>query len=167
MTTSSLVSSSFADALSAHSLAGGGIDVDVDLSVFVQVALFALLAFALKPLLFDPLLKLFEEREKRIEGARAESFALDKASAEAQGRYEAAMQEARGKANTERDKLRSEGVRRENEILAEARAVTGKKLEDGRSVLGKELESARTHIQKSADELGAQIASRVLGREIR
>ena len=56
--------------LSSVSSAAGGIDVDVDLTVFGQVALFLVLMLVLKPLLFDPLLKLFEEREKRIEGAR-------------------------------------------------------------------------------------------------
>lgn len=163
-----VISSSLATTAVEHiSAAGGGIDVDVDLTVFVQVALFVVMMLVLKPLLFDPLLKLFEEREKRIEGARAESHALDKASAEAQTRYEDEMQRARGQANAERDKLRAEGVRSENEILEEARAVTGKKLDDGRSALANELAQARATLQQSASELGAHMATRVLGREIR
>lgn len=156
---------------SAHSvssaLAEGGIDVDLDLTVFGQVALFVVLMLALKPLLFDPLLKLFEEREKRIEGARAESHALDKASAAAQTRYEDEMQKARGQANAERDKLRAEGIRSESEILAEARAHTAKKLEDGRGVLANELAGARALLDREAADLGAHVAARVLGREIR
>ena len=149
----------------SKSAAEGGIDVDLDLTVFGQVVLFVVLMLALKPLLFDPLLKLFEEREKRIEGARAESHALDKASAAAQTRYEDEMQKARGQANSERDKLRAEGLRSENEILAEARAHTAKKLEDGRGVLATELASARAVLERESVVLATHLAARVLGRE--
>lgn len=154
-------------AIEHFSGAEGGIDVDVDLSVFVQVGLFVAMMLILKPLLFDPLLKLFEEREKRIEGARAESHALDRASADAQTRYEDEMQRARGQANSERDKLRAEGVRSENEILAEARAHVAKTLDEGRGALQNELTQARAALTRSASELGSDMAARVLGREIR
>lgn len=152
--------------LTSSAAAEGGIDVDLDLTVFGQVVLFVVLMLALKPLLFDPLLKLFEEREKQIEGARAESHALDKASAAASTRYEDEMQKARGQANVERDKLRAEGVRSENEILAEARAHTAKKLEDGRGVLATELVAARALLERESAELAANVATRVLGREV-
>ena len=150
-----------------RSSAEGGIDVDLDLTVFGQVALFIVLMLALKPLLFDPLLKLFEEREKRIEGARAESLALDKESARASSRYEDEMQKARVQANAERDKLRGEGQKTENELLADARAVVAKKLADGRGVLATEIAAARAVLDRESAELARSLASRVLGREIR
>ena len=47
------------------------------------MVLFTALAVMLKPLLFDPMLKLFDEREKRIEGAKLEARKTDDASAQA------------------------------------------------------------------------------------
>jgi F-type H+-transporting ATPase subunit b len=144
----------------------GAIDVDIDLTMFVQVGLFVVLLLVLKPLLFDPMLKLFEERERRIEGARAEGLKLDRASAEAQGKYEAAMQKARASAGAERDKLRAEGVKVEQEILAQVRAETGQSMEVGRRALLTQVEGTRRELQGSAAELGASLASRVLGRTV-
>jgi F-type H+-transporting ATPase subunit b len=145
---------------------GGAIDVDLDLTVFVQVAIFIVMMLVLKPILFDPMLKLFEEREKRIEGARAESLKLDRESADAQSRYEAAMQKARTVAGAERDKLRAEGAKQENEILAKARAEAASVMEAGRSKVHAERHTASEALKMGSKELGRDLAARVLGREI-
>lgn len=164
MTLNNLVIS--AQSLVSGSASEGAIDVDLDLTVFVQVGLFIVLLLVLKPVLFDPMLKLFEEREKRIEGARAEGLKLDRASAEAQAKYEAAMQKARGVANQERDKLRAEGTKAENEILAEVRTETAKTMDDGRNRLRGEVALARQELDREAASLGAELATRVLGRQV-
>ncbi|NOU34538.1 MAG: H(+)-transporting ATPase [Polyangiaceae bacterium] len=164
MTLNNLVIS--AQSLISGSASEGAIDVDLDLTVFVQVGLFIVLLLVLKPVLFDPMLKLFEERERRIEGARAEGLKLDRASAEAQAKYEAAMQKARGVANQERDKLRAEGTKAENEILAEVRTETAKTMDDGRNRLRGEVALARQELDREAASLGAELATRVLGRQV-
>src|SRR5690606_9564812 len=46
------------------------VTVDLDKSVFVQMALFGVLILILDPLLFRPLLRLFALREERTDGAR-------------------------------------------------------------------------------------------------
>jgi F-type H+-transporting ATPase subunit b len=153
--------------VAAHAAgSGGAIDVDVDLTVFVQVGLFVVLLLVLKPLLFDPMLKLFEEREKRIEGARAEGRRMDNESAEAKTKYDAAMTEARAIANATRDKLRAEGAKSENEILAKVRDEVAKSLEEGRATLTAEVATAKTELGQSSQELGRTLAARLLGREV-
>lgn len=151
---------------SAALLSEGGIDVDLDLSVFVQVGLFVLLLVVLKPILFDPMLKLFEEREKKIEGARAESRRIDNASADAQQTYETAMQKARTSANAERDRLRSEGTKTEADILAKVREEIGKTVDAGRITLATDAKAAREQLGSTTPELARELASRLLGREV-
>jgi F-type H+-transporting ATPase subunit b len=150
----------------AASRSGGAIDVDLDLTVFVQVGIFVVMMLVLKPLLFDPMLKLFEEREKRIEGARAEGLKLDRVSAEAEKKYEDAMREARKIAGAERDKLRAEGVRQETEILTGAREEVAKVLEASRANVSAEKASVSAALQAEAKGLGRDLAARVLGREL-
>jgi F-type H+-transporting ATPase subunit b len=144
----------------------GGVDVDFDASILVQVAFFVFLLVVLKPLLFDPMLKLFEEREKRIEGARKQARQTDEASAEALGKYEAAMTKARADANSERDKLRAEGVRTEATILGKVRAATAKTLEEGRGRMRGEVDTARAQLRQEVATLAQDLAGRVLGREV-
>jgi F-type H+-transporting ATPase subunit b len=144
----------------------GPIDVDLDLTVFGQIAIFLVLLAVLKPLLFDPMLKLFEEREKRIEGARAEGAKLDKDSAEAVAKYEAAMQKARQEASAVRDGLRAEGARAEQEILTKVRTETGDSVAAGRATLANEVASTQASLSADAQVLAGLLASRALGREI-
>jgi len=59
-------------------------------------------------MLFDPMLKLFAEREKRIDGAKLEARKIDEKSGEALTKYDTEMGKARALANLERDKIRAE-----------------------------------------------------------
>ncbi len=145
----------------------GGVEVDFALGpIAIQVGLFVLLWLALRPTLFEPMLKLFEEREKRIEGAKVLARKTDEASAGALSKYETAMNEARALANSERDKLRAEGLKAENEILADVRAATAKTLDEGRRKLNEERTTARAKLKEEVSTLAKELAGRVLGREV-
>ena len=155
---------------SAHSLSGGalegGVDVDFDATVFVQVAMFVILLIVLKPLLFTPMLKLFEEREKRIDGAKLQARKMDEKSAGALTKYEAAMAEARAKANAERETLRGEGMKAEAELLAKVRVATAMMLDKGRTSALEEASHTRRELAGEATQIAKELASRVLGREV-
>ena len=99
------------------------ISVDFDATFLVQLVLFVGLTLVLKPLLFDPMLKLFEERERRIDGAKLQARKIDEKSAGALTKYETEMAKARAAANAEREKIRAEGLKREQEILGAVRAA--------------------------------------------
>ena len=145
---------------------GGGVTVDLDASLLVQVALFVVLLLILKPLLFEPMLKLFEEREKRIEGTRREASKEDERSAKALAKYEAILGKARDAGAAERDSLRSEGTRKEAEAMAQVRQVVATTIEQGRAVLATDAKKTREDLAAEAAILGRGIASRVLGREV-
>ncbi len=145
---------------------GSAITVDVDLTSIVQLVLFVGLTLVLKPVLFDPMLRLFEEREKRIDGAKVQARHIDEKSATALATYEAEMAKARTAANVERDRIRAEGVRREQDILREVRATTAKAVEDGKAAVHAEAAKARAVLQADTAAMARDLASRVLGREV-
>jgi F-type H+-transporting ATPase subunit b len=149
------------------SIREGAVNVDFDSTVVVQMVLFTVLAVMLKPLLFDPMLKLFAEREKRIEGAKLEARKTDDASAQALKKYEDAMAAARAAAGAEREKLRAEGQKTESEILTSVRASTAKTLESGRKQTGSEAAQVRVDLGPQVKSLAADLATRALGREVR
>ena len=146
--------------------APSAINVDVDLTFVVQLVLFVGLTLILKPVLFDPMLKLFEEREKRIEGAKLQARHIDEKSASALTKYESEMATARAGANAERDQLRAEGVKQEQEILATVRAATTKTLDEGRRAAQAEAEKVRAVLKSESGAMARDLASRVLGREV-
>jgi F-type H+-transporting ATPase subunit b len=142
------------------------ITVDVDSSFLVQLVLFVGLILVLKPILFDPLLKLFEEREKRIDGAKLQARKIDEKSATALAKYESEMAKARAAAGADRDKIRAEAQKREQEILASVRAATSKTLDEGKRAAQAEAERARAVLKGEAVSMARDLASRVLGREV-
>jgi len=156
-----------------HGIAAAGvvhapqaIAVDFDWTFLVVLVLFVALTLFLKPMLFDPMLALFEERERRIDGAKLLARRIDEKSAAAAAEYETGMARARNAANAEREKLHAEGVKREQEILARVRASTNQIIEDGKVKARAEADRARAALKADGAVLARQVASRVLGREV-
>jgi F-type H+-transporting ATPase subunit b len=162
--TSSNVVSSFS--VSGGDAAGGGVNLDFDATLFVQVGFIIVLWLVLKPLLFDPMLKLFEEREKRIEGAIKKARRIDEESAEAMTSYNEQVAKARAEGAAEREKLRAEGIRKENELLTKVRTETQKKVDAAREQMGKDVAAVRASLQPKTHDLARDFAKRVLGREV-
>ncbi len=161
-----MVFASFGAGLLAAGVAPQAINVDVDLTFVVQVVLFVALTLVLKPLLFDPMLKLFEERERRIDGAKLQARRIDEKSATALGKYEGEMAKARAEAGAERDRIRAEGLAREQQILGGARAATARVVDEGKRSAQAEAERVRRLLKIQAADMARDIASRVLGREV-
>ncbi len=148
-------------------LASGGVSIDFDRTVFAQMALFVLLMLVLWPLLFQPLLRLFEEREKRTEGARAEARQMQEKAVELLARYEDELSRVQQVALAERDKLRNETLRVEAKILEDARQATAAIVEEGRQRLNVEATKIRAELESKSRQISQEIASSVLGREVR
>lgn len=149
-----------------RALGEGGVTVDLDLTLFVQLGFFLVLLFVLKPTLFDPMMRLFEEREKRIEGTRHQATKEDERSAKALAKYEAILAKAREAGAADRDTIRAEGMKREAEMMAQVRAEVAATLERGRAEIGLEAKAAREQLHGEVRTLAREAASRVLGREV-
>jgi F-type H+-transporting ATPase subunit b len=161
----STISSIFTQA-DGSSFAEGGVNVDLDASFVVQIALFVVLMLVLKPLLFDPMMRLFEEREERIDRTIEKARKTDEASAKALAKYEAILAKAREAGSAERDQIRAQGAKKEAEVTAAVRSQTAATVEQGRAAIANEAKEARAKLQAEAAGLGRAIASRVLGREV-
>jgi len=154
--------------LSGHPLLASGADVNVDFdySFVVQLVLFGAFIVLLKPIVFDPMLRLFEERERRTEGVRKHAREMDEKAAAFFQKYEAAMETVRREAAQERERLRAETSKLEARILEEAKAESQRILDDGNKAIAVEVARLRSELSASRPALAAQIASKLLGREV-
>ena len=98
-------------------LAAGGVEMDFDRTMLVQMALFVLLIAVLSPLLFKPVLRLFEERERRTEGARSDARQMQDKAENLLVRYQAKLEDVKRVATQERERLRTETLQLESRIL--------------------------------------------------
>ncbi len=151
---------------SLNLLAAGGVEMDVDRTFVFQAAIFVLLIVVLSPLLFKPVLRLFEERERRTEGARFDARVMqDKAEALLE-KYQTKLEEVRRVAAHERERLRTETLQLESKIIAEARAATAKFVQEGRAHIERETAKIRTDVATQRETIAREISSKVLGREV-
>lgn len=149
------------------SAAAGAVEVDVNPTlVLIQLGLVAALMLVLKPLLFDPLMSVFEKRERMVEGTQKEAIALDDKAADIKLKVDGELEKVTRVATDERDKLRSEAARRDAEALAKTRTEVAAILDKGRRDLTLEAAALEASLRGSVSDLSHDVATRVLGREV-
>jgi F-type H+-transporting ATPase subunit b len=152
-------------ALLSTLLSGGSI-VDLDGTVFVQLAMFFIAFVILYALVFKPMVALLEARESAIDGARDQAKLLEREVLEKQATFELELRKVRGTSGEERDRLRAEGQELERKLLERVRAETQTLQTEARARFEQEARVARSELVSQRGELAREIASRVLGREV-
>jgi F-type H+-transporting ATPase subunit b len=142
------------------------VTIDLDKTVLLQMVLFALLIVLLKPLLFDPVLKVFALREQRTDGARQTARELQIEAGELLSKYEQEAERISREAAQEREQVRTVTNKLEAEILDEARAVQDQILAQGRQEMDRQARLIRAQLEQESKVLAGKIAHRVLGREV-
>jgi F-type H+-transporting ATPase subunit b len=147
-------------------LLSGGSIIDLDGTVFVQLAMFFVAFVVLYGLVFKPMVALLDARDLAIEGAKDEAKHLDAEVLEKQASFEAQLKRVQGTAGEERERLRAEGQELERKLLETVRVETTQLLNDAKAQLDTESVAARGELVRDRPELARIIASRVLGREV-
>jgi F-type H+-transporting ATPase subunit b len=138
--------------------------MEINATLLVQLAMFLFLLAFLSRFLFGPLLKLVEEREKRIEGAASEAKLLRASADQAAGTIDEQMAKAHADAKRVLQDLREKGAATEREHVEKARADAAARLEDARAELFAASEDARKRLKAEAATLANDVVARVLGR---
>jgi F-type H+-transporting ATPase subunit b len=147
-------------------LLSGGSIIDIDGTALVQLAMFFVAFFALRALVFKPMLAVLDAREEAIDGAKDLAKRLDVEVKEKQASFEAELRKVRGASSEERDRLRAEGLDLERKLLDKVRTETQKLAADAKLKLDEEAQLARQKLAAQRPELAREIASKVLGREV-
>jgi F-type H+-transporting ATPase subunit b len=146
---------------------GGGLEIFPQLEpLLALIALFTLLIWPANRLLWRPLLRVLDERRERIAGARARA---EKIAAEAQdvlASYQTAVERGRRAADAERARQVHEARNEHGRVTAAARGVAEEEVTAARVEVAAALERARSELRATAEDLGREAASRVLGRAL-
>lgn len=139
---------------------------DFDLTFVLQMLVFATLIVVLRPLLFDPVLKVFEERERRTEGTKGSAREMQERAGELLSRYERELARVHEVARQERDRERAETARTEAELMARARDSANTIIEQGRERIARERREIEFALGRESERLGRNLAEAVLGRSV-
>ena len=140
--------------------------LDWDYTAFIQLGLFVVVAVVASQLIFKPYLKMRAERAEGTEGARRKAAEMQAQADANLADYEAKLAAARTRANEERRKVRSETAAYQRELADKTRADITEATSEAEARIRAQSTAARDELLPKAPELGRQIASNLLGREV-
>ena len=137
-----------------------------DWSFVVQIVSFLVLWFGLKRLLFDPTLRVLEERERRTVGERHAADALRTTAELSATDYERRMHEMRIRLGAESEATFKAIEGEERKILSDAREQASAQLMQLRERLSRQASEARPALTSEAQSLAGKMLERVIGRSV-
>jgi F0F1-type ATP synthase membrane subunit b/b' len=141
---------------------GGGDPVDLDITFFIYMGIFLLTWVVLKPLLFEPYLKVRDARESGIGGNREEADKMREAAEGKMATYRDALAKTRSEAGEIREALKKEGSDEEEQILGAAREEMTEKLQKNRDQMAAQIHAAKGEMEASAKGLSEVMVQRLL-----
>ncbi len=136
-----------------------------DLSVFWVIFFVLLLTALLNRLLFKPVLRVMEERERAISSARELADRSADNARLASAEFEKKTAEARAELYRQMDEMRRAAMTERADIMTRTRAEAESEIAAATAKLTAEAEEARRRLSTEADALGAAVAERILGRK--
>lgn len=135
-----------------------------DISFVYQIVTFIILFAGLKTLIFDPMLQVIEERERRTAGAKHMAASLRGESDQQAAEYESKLQQVRVEVSAQTEIARKAIEEEERAILGDARNQSAAELAQLREQLMHQADEARQKLAGEARDLSRQMFERVVGR---
>ena len=140
--------------------------VELNSTVWIQMANFLLLIFILNFLLYKPVLKIIEKRNKKIEKSNEEVMSLNETVERNIAEYEEKIRQAKANAAAQRDEIKEEGAEQGEMITGKVRDEISKKRGDFKADMEKEVDEARGALRDQTRKIAGDISEKVLGRGI-
>lgn len=139
--------------------------ISIDFSIIIQIVLFLVFWAILRRVLFIPIGRLMEERERRTSGTQLRADMMLEEGKKLQAEYEAAIAQARAEAETIKSEIRAEAQKGRDLILTRAQEAASERTQSMRAELQRELGEARQTLTDQAEGIAQDMAEKVLGRK--
>lgn len=140
--------------------------ISLDISILYQVVLFVLLWLILSKILFQPYLRLLDEREQRTTGAQHDSSDLEQEGARLRAEYEEKIRASQSAAYADKERVLQSARAEREKVLGEARQEAVQTLERARQEIASAVAAERGLAATEAADIAAVIASKLLGRNV-
>jgi F-type H+-transporting ATPase subunit b len=134
-----------------------------DITFVIQIISFFVLWFGLKRLLFDPVLKVIDERKARTVGVREEAAHLRANATQSEAQFDREITHVRDELGRQADSARHATDAEERQIVATARGQASARLKEQRDQLRAQAESAASALAGESASLANLIVRKVVG----
>jgi len=138
--------------------------VELFLEALPVVILVFLFYLFLNANFFRPLLRAMDERERRIDGAKAEAAAAQASARDEMARYNEELKKARAEIYAEQEIARQAALDERAKLLRALRARNQEMIQAAKQRIEAEFNAARLEIEKESPVLALQITKLILER---
>lgn len=140
--------------------------INVDVTLFIQMANFLLLLVLMNLVLYRPIRRLVAQRNELVSKQRA---GIDKAESEAQRairEFEERLKAARAAGREKVQEMKEAAYRVEKDLLSQAAEEAAREVQAVRERIQKEIGQVRTQLQAQIQVFSKDMAQRILGRSL-
>jgi F-type H+-transporting ATPase subunit b len=145
---------------------GHGQIISINATMGFVILNFLVLAALLYGLLWEPIMKMLDDRAASIRKDIEQASASREDAEKLKQRYEQAMANARSEANRLRQEKVREGDAEKDKIMGHAREEARRLVEDAQSQISAAVSEAKRELRKEVGSISVEIAARILGREV-
>ena len=135
-----------------------------DLTALWVIFFLLLTTYLLNTLIFQPILKVIEARNKAVTDARDLAQSASQRATAANNEYTQKLNAARSEVYRQMDETRRAAMDQRAALLADTRANVERELSQATARVKQQATEARATLDREADSLAGGIVSRVLGR---
>jgi F-type H+-transporting ATPase subunit b len=138
------------------------LDLTPNYSFFIQLITFVVLWQGLKRLVFEPFLRVLDEREKRTVAAKAEAERLLVEVERTRSEYEQSLHRLRVEMAQEAASARNAAQEEGQRALAAARAAANEEMMRMRTQVAAQVDAARSSLATQAEAIAQEMLARVV-----
>jgi F-type H+-transporting ATPase subunit b len=140
--------------------------IQLDYSIAYQIVLFVVLWLILNKLLFQPYLRLLEEREHKTTGAQHDSVDLEHEGAKLKAQFDEKMAKGQAAGYSAKETINQEARQQREKILGQARDEAAQSLEQVRQQVAAAMEQEKRLLAAEVSAVAVDMVNKVLGRRV-
>lgn len=140
--------------------------ISIDYTLWVQMANFLILMFALNLLLYKPILGIIDKRKKQIQDAEEEIRRLNQSVDDRMAAYEEKLRLAKIQALEKKHEIMKEGSEQAKSFIEAAKGEIPAIMEKFHAEMNKEVGEARRLLTDQSKRISVEIAEKLLGRSL-
>jgi F-type H+-transporting ATPase subunit b len=140
--------------------------INVDGSVFIQIANFIFLIWVMNMILYKPIRKALLQRKEKVSGLERSIDDFNAKALEKENAFASGIKEARANGLKEKQSLIQSGSDEEKIVIENINKKAQAELVKSREKIEKDAESVRVSLQKELDTFVNAIGQKILGRAV-
>lgn len=140
--------------------------IDIDWTLFMQIANFLILVLLLNMVLFRPIREVLKERQGMFSGLQSDISSLTETEQDVRQDIQGELLSARKSGISKRDMIKQEGSAVEAGLMEKAKAEVDDEMARMAAKIKADVAAARDALKPQAESFALDLATKILGREV-